>query len=143
MRLVVDSSSYAKRYIQEVGSDRLEDLFQDTSELGLSIILLPEIISGLNRRLREKSLNIKNYKDAKGQLMEDIHDAVLLQITPAVISRSIKLLENNFLRAMDALHIACALEWGADLFVTSDKRQLNAAENSGLLCEFIGRDYSD
>ena len=91
MRLVVDSSSYAKRYIQEVGSDRLEDLFQDTSELGLSIILLPEIISGLNRRLREKSLNIKNYKDAKGQLMEDIHDAVLLQITPAVISRSIKL----------------------------------------------------
>ena len=139
MRLVVDSSSFAKRYIQEVGSDRLEDLLQDTSELGLSVILVPEIISGLNRRLREKSLDSKNYKDVRIQLMNDVHDAVILQITPAVVSHSIKLLENNILRAMDALHVACALEWSADLFITSDKRQLHAAEYSGLKCEYIGK----
>ena len=143
MRLVVDSSSFAKRYIQEVGSDRLENLLKDTSELGLSVILVPEIISGLNRRLREKSLDIKNYKDVRIQLMNDVHDAVILQITPAVVSRSIKLLENNILRAMDAFHVACALEWGADIFVTSDKRQLKAAINSGLKCEYIGFGYSD
>jgi len=38
---------------------------------------------------------------------------------------------------MDAFHVACALEWSADLFVTSDKRQLIAAKNAGLLTEFI------
>ena len=51
MRLSIDSSSFAKRYIQENGSDRLDDLLQHASALALSVILVPEIISGLNRRL--------------------------------------------------------------------------------------------
>jgi hypothetical protein len=48
-------------------------------------------------------------------------------------------METNVLRAMDALHIACALEWQADLFITADKRQLMAAKNSGLRSEYIGQ----
>lgn len=71
--------------------------------------------------------------------MEDIHDAIVLQITSAVVSHSVSLLENNTLRAMDALHIACAMEWQADLFATADTRQLNAAQNAGLLTEYIGQ----
>jgi hypothetical protein len=43
----------------------------------------------------------------------------------------------NVLRAMDALHIACALEWKADLFITSDKKQLDAAMQAGLQCEYL------
>jgi predicted nucleic acid-binding protein len=39
---------------------------------------------------------------------------------------------------MDALHVACALEWKADLFVTSDRRQLDAAIKSGLHTEYLG-----
>lgn len=71
--------------------------------------------------------------------MEDVHDAIVLQITSAVVSHSVSLLENNTLRAMDALHIACAMEWQADLFATADTRQLNAAQNAGLLTEYIGQ----
>ena len=71
--------------------------------------------------------------------MEDVHDAVVLQATPAVISHAVKLLEANVLRAMDAVHIACAIEWQAGLFVTADGRQRRAAENAGLLTEFIAR----
>jgi predicted nucleic acid-binding protein len=33
---------------------------------------------------------------------------------------------------MDALHIACALEWGAEVFVSADARQLAAARRAGL-----------
>ena len=71
--------------------------------------------------------------------MKDVHDAVILQVTPAVISFSIKLLETNVLRAMDALHIACAIEWQAELFITADRRRYKAATNAGLLTEFIGQ----
>jgi predicted nucleic acid-binding protein len=71
--------------------------------------------------------------------MDDVRDATVLQLTPAVISHSVKLMETNVLRAMDALHVACALEWQADLFVTADKRQLMAAKNSGLRSEYIGQ----
>ena len=41
-----------------------------------------------------------------------------------------KLLETNILRAMDALHVACALEWPVELFATADIRQLKAAKMS-------------
>jgi len=139
MRLSVDSSSFAKRYIQEVGSDKLDDLLHGASELALCVILVPEIVSGLNRRLRERTLTVRDYREAKRQLLDDVHDATVLQVTPAVVSRSVKLLERNVLRAMDALHVACALEWQADLFVTSDRRQLEAAMNTGLPAEYVGQ----
>jgi uncharacterized protein len=139
MKVVVDSSSLAKRYIQEIGSEKLDQLLQNATELALCIILVPEVVSGLNRRVREGVLNQKNYRLVKKQLLEDIRGAVILQITPSVISHSVKLLENNVLRAMDAMHVACALEWKADLFVTSDKRQLIAAQNAGLRTEYLGQ----
>jgi len=61
----------------------------------------------------------------------------VLHITSAVIAHSVKLLERNKLRTLDALHIACALEWKADLFVTADRRQLTAAANAGLQTKYI------
>ena len=139
MKLVVDSSAFAKRYVLEDGSERLDRLLQQASQLALCAILVPEIISGLNRRLREQALTPDDYRKAKKQLMNDIHDAIILQITPAVISRAVKLLENNVLRAMDALHVACALEWQAELFISADIRQVEAAKNAGLHTKYIGQ----
>jgi uncharacterized protein len=139
MKLVVDSSALVKRYVQEFGSEKLDLLLQNAAEMALCIILVPEIFSGLNRRLREGALGRKDYLAVKKQLLNDVQDAVILQITPAVISHSVRLLENNVLRAMDALHVACALEWKADLFVTSDKKQWMAARKAGLGTEYLGK----
>jgi predicted nucleic acid-binding protein len=138
MKLVVDSSAFAKRYVFEDGSKIVDRLLRQASQLALCAILVPEIISGLNRRLREQVLSPDDYRRAKQQLMDDVHDAIILQVTPAVISRAVKLLENNVLRAMDALHIACALEWQAELFISADRRQLKAAKNAGLHTKYIG-----
>jgi uncharacterized protein len=139
MKLAVDSSSFAKRYVQEIGSDELERFLGDASELAFSVVLVPEIISGLNRLLREHILTLIEYRAVKRQLLNDVSDATVLQITPSIVSRSVKLLEKNPLRAMDSLHVACALEWRADLFITSDRRQFMAAKNSGLHVEYIGQ----
>ena len=139
MKLLVDSSALAKRYILEDGSEIMDQLLQRTSELAFCVILVPEIISGLNRRLREQFLSARDYGKVKRQLLDDVRDATVLQITPTVISRSVKLLEAHVLRAMDAIHVACALEWKADIFVTADRRQLMAAKKSGLQTEYIGQ----
>lgn len=141
--MAVDSSSFAKRYVQEIGSEELEGFLADASELAFSVILVPEIISGLNRRLREHILTVVDYRAVKKQLLDDVSDATVLQITPSVVSRSVKLLESNAIRTLDSLHVACALEWRADLFVTSDRRQFVAARNSGLHAEFIGQKIID
>lgn len=139
MKVLTDSSALAKRYVLEVGSDKMDQCLQNATQLGLCAILVPEILSGLNRRRRENNLSTEDYRTIKRQLMEDIHDAVILQVTPAVISSAIKLLETNVLIALDALHIACAIEWQAELFVTADRKQYKAAINAGILAEFIGQ----
>lgn len=139
MKLAVDSSSLSKRYVQEAGSEKLDRLLQHASELALCVIAVPEIVSGLNRRLRERALSVTDYREAKRQLLDDVRDSTVLQLTPAVVSRSVTLLEGNVLRATDALHVACALEWRTDLFVTSDRRQLVAARSAGLKTEYVGQ----
>ncbi|MCL0065270.1 type II toxin-antitoxin system VapC family toxin [Dehalococcoidia bacterium] len=137
MKTFFDSSSFAKRFVEEQGSQEVDDLCQETSMLGLSVICLPEIISALNRRLREKCLTRQDYVKAKHRLAEDIRDAQVINLIPAVIDKAIILLESNDLRSMDALHIACALEWQAETFVTSDKKQANAAKVAGLQTKYI------
>jgi len=139
MKLAVDSSAFAKRYVHEIGSDQLYQILQNASDLALCVIAVPEIISGLNRRKREGFLSPENYNLAKKHLLNDVRDTTILQITPSVVLHSIKLLEANTLRAMDAFHIACALEWKTDLFVTSDKKQFEAAVNSGITSKFVGQ----
>ncbi len=139
MKMAIDSSSLAKRYVQEVGSGELDRFLERASELAFCVILVPEIVSGLNRRLREQVLTKADYRTVKKQLLDDVRDATVLQITPSAVSRTVKLLEGDVLRAMDALHVACALEWQADLFLTSDKKQFVASTNAGLRSEYIGQ----
>ncbi len=136
MKICFDSSAYAKRFIEEPGSQQVDNICQGASEVGLAIICYPEIISALNRRLRENSINKQEYKLAKNQLSEELSDIDIINITPKVVALSISLLEKNALRAMDALHIACALEWNASLFVTCDHKQEQAAKKVKLHTEF-------
>ena len=132
MKVVFDSSSFAKRYIEEKGSQKVEEICKKTTSLGISVILVPEIISGLARYRRENKLSEYDYNLVKDKLIEDVKDAQIINLTPKVITCSISLIENNILRATEALHIASAIEWGAQNFVSSDKRQIEAAKNSGL-----------
>ena len=138
MKLVVDSSAFAKIYVPEDGSEAVERLLGKASRLGLCIILPVEIISGMNRRRRENILSERDYRKIKDRLAADVEDATVLQLTAEVMACAFRLLETNTLRAMDALHVACALQWKADLFATGDRRQLAAAKNAGLLSEYIG-----
>lgn len=91
MKLITDSSALSKRYVLEAGSDKINQFLQNASQLGLCTILVSEIISALNRRRREKILASNDYRTIKRQLMEDVHDAVMLQGTPSVISHSVRL----------------------------------------------------
>ncbi|MFO7889909.1 MAG: type II toxin-antitoxin system VapC family toxin [bacterium] len=137
MKTFFDSSAYAKRYVLERGSDTVDEICQNTDHLALCVICVPEIISALNRKLKEKNLSKHDYSTAKKRLFQEIQDALILNITPTVINKSILILESNQIRAMDSLHIACALEWKAELFVSADTRQIKAAKKSGLTIQSV------
>lgn len=137
MRVFLDSSALAKRYIREKGSDMVEEILQKTSSLGLSVLCFPEIVSALNRRTRESSLTEKEYRLAKQALHQDISDADIINLIPRIVGKTILLLETEDSRTLDAIHIASALEWKAELFVTADINQCRSAEHAGLKTECV------
>jgi predicted nucleic acid-binding protein len=132
LKAYLDSSAFSKRFVEEDGSDRAETTCIQASQLGLSVLCIPEVVSALNRRKRERTLTSSQYDEAKQRLLEDVRDADIINLTASVIGSAIRILETSPVRAMDALHIACALEWGAELFASSDDRQLRAAKRAGL-----------
>ncbi len=137
MKTFLDSSAFAKRYVEEPGSDAVDAICLDATELALSVICVPEVFSALNRRLRERKLTPQQYNEAKNRLLGEVDDAVIINLTSPVIATCVAILEANPIRAMDALHIACALQWEAELFVSADELQVAAAEKAGLHARFV------
>ena len=132
MKVFLDTSAFAKRYVAEPGSDQVMDLCQQADSLFVSVICLPELISTLSRLVREKKIAQADYRKLKGDAIADLADVDICQITPGILSAVIPLLETHPLRTMDALHVACALAVEPDVFVSADHRQLAAAQKAGL-----------
>lgn len=132
MKVFFDTSALAKRYTGEPGSELVFELCQEADAIGVSVICLPEIISTLCRLVREEKLPDSQYHALKEQILADLGDADVCDITPSAMLHSIQLLESNTLRAMDALHIGSALAYQADVFASADRRQIDAARKAGL-----------
>lgn len=132
MKIFLDTSALAKRYVAEQGSEKLSALCQQANSLVVSVICLPELISTLSRLVREKKLTKAQYRKLKRDAMADLADADVCQLTSGVLVTVVSLLESHPLRAMDALHVACALAAAPDKFVSADHRQLSAARKAGL-----------
>jgi predicted nucleic acid-binding protein len=132
VKVFLDTSAFAKRYVAEQGSDKVLAMCQQADSLVVSVICFPELVSTLSRLVREKKLTKAAYLQLKDDAMADLADADVCQITSEVLASVVSLLESHPLRAMDALHVACALACKPDVFVSADHRQLSAARKAGL-----------
>ena len=132
MRVYFDSSAFAKRYIDETGTADVLAWCERASELALSVIVVPELISAFCRLQREDRLTGAQYQIIKSALMLDIANALICDITPQVIQHAVKALEKHRLRGMDAIHLGAALACTAEVFISADARQCRAAEAFGL-----------
>ena len=95
MKTYLDSSAFAKRFVDEAGSEQVEDLCTKASMIGLSVICLPEIVSALNRRKRERALSADQYAKAKQRLLEDVRDADIVNLIAPVVGAAITVLESS------------------------------------------------
>ena len=135
MRVFFDSSAFVKRYVSEPGTETVLAWSDRASEIGLSGIALPEIMSAFCRLRRAGKIDDTQYRRLKSLLLVDIEDAAICDLTPEVMAQSIASLETNVLRGMDAIHIGSALALKADVFISADQRQCDAAIRAGLRVE--------
>lgn len=132
MRVFFDSSALVKRYIDEAGTAEVLAWCDTATELALSVIAVPELVSAFRRLVREGRLTEMQYAQLKADLRSDLADALLCETSPQVVQRAIDALEVAPLRGMDAVHIGGALVCGADVFISADARQGAAASHFGL-----------
>lgn len=137
MRVFFDTSAFVKRYISEAGTDVVLEWCDRATEIGLSGIALPEIISAFCRLRREARITDTQYRQLKSLLLADIEDAAVCDLTPAVLGQAVSSLEISVLRGMDAIHIGSAVVLQADVFVSADARQREAAARVGLRVEAV------
>jgi predicted nucleic acid-binding protein len=137
MRVFFDSSAFVKRYVSETGTEAVLAWCDRASEIGLSGIALPEIVSAFCRLRREGRIDDTQYRQLKSLLLADIEDAAMCDLSPEVLARSIDSLEANVLRGMDAIHLGSAIALKVDVFISADQRQLEAAIRAGLRAEGV------
>jgi predicted nucleic acid-binding protein len=132
VKVFFDSSALAKRYVQEAGTESVLDLCNQASELCVASIAIPELVSAFCRLQREGRVTPAQYQSLKHNMLQDIRDAIVCDLSPSVVRDTISALEQNVLRTMDAIHIGCALAMQVDVFASADARQISAAQRAGL-----------
>jgi len=89
-----DSSAFAKRYIEEEGSFLVDEICRDADELSISVICIPEIVSALNRRVRETSCPQKITPLSNRPYPMTARDLLIINLTEDVIDISMTCLKN-------------------------------------------------
>jgi len=137
-----DTSVLVKRYVEEDGAGQSRALL-NRHRLLSSAILPVEALAALRRRREARDLSETDFAAILGSFQRDRVHWELVDPTRAVLDRAEQLAGGQGLRALDALHVASALEFetSTDLrvpFVTADRRQREAAERAGLSVVWIG-----
>lgn len=84
MRVFFDTSAFVKRYIGEAGTEAVLQWSDQVTEIILSAVALPEMVSAFCRLQREGRITEAQYKLLKSSLLADIEDAAVCVLTPVV-----------------------------------------------------------
>lgn len=137
--IYLDSSYLAKLYIREHGSDEVERMLDAQSEQAVCCLHgRLEIAAALKRQQREGRL-IGSHLRAVARRLEADEKAGSIRWLPidaplmaAASAQMLKLPPTVFLRAADALHLACAADAGLKTIYSHDRHLLAAASHFGL-----------
>ena len=133
-----DACYLAKLYLMESDSTRVRARAEASDGLACCATGRGEVVATFHRHFREKRLTQRQFQLLASQVEMDL-DAGLwtaLPVTSSVVeaqARQMAMLPADvFLRAADALHLACAAEAGLGDVYSSDRHLVAAAPHFGL-----------
>ena len=130
----LDASALVKLFVPEPESDDLNRALAGLTDVIVSDLALTEMASALGRRRREQRLAREEaqrlYREASKLNRASRH----AELTPPIHRRAERLMLSLAvpLRALDALHLATALDAEAATVVTFDPRLRDAAGSQGV-----------
>jgi len=130
----LDASALVKLFVPEPESDDLNQALAGLTDVIVSDLALTEMASALGRRTREQRLTREEAQRLYREVSK-LHGASRrAELTPPIHRRAERLMLSLAmpLRALDALHLATALDAEAATVVTFDPRLRDAAGSQGL-----------
>ena len=143
----IDSSALVKRYINEIGSTWLVELFAPdlNNEFFIAAITSVEVVAAITRRSRNSSIQTVDAMMIYHQLRVDLQqDYQVIEITASIINSGMIAAETWGLRGYDAIQLAVgqavnalclANGLPAVTFVSADQELNAAAVKTGLAIE--------
>ena len=140
--MYLDSSSISKRYVREKGTQLIDGVYGKAKagdlRLALSIWNIGEVIGVLDRYLAKRLITEKESATARSDLVSEtlkltrLDSLDLLPVTSALLSQSWTLIAKHHIYQADALQISSGKGAERSMFLTADKRLLEAALHEGL-----------
>ena len=133
-----DTAYLLKFYLEEPYSTRVQDLAYAADTVASCLIGRAECRAGVHRHLRESKLSVEAAQAIFRAIRrnEEAGFLIWLPVTPALIERVCTAFETLppavFLRAADALHLACAAEHNFEEIYSNDRHLLAAASHFGV-----------
>lgn len=109
MMLYVDTSALIKRYVDEDGSVRVHELWDQATGIATSVVAFAEMMATLNRKLREGVLSTREFSRTAASFKSDYRRFILIPVTDVLNGRIEVLARKYSLRGFDAIHLASAL----------------------------------
>lgn len=130
-----DSSALLKRYLAENGSDRVLDIVGGGRPIAVSRLAAVEVVSACVRRCKARDIDPQDLDRISEAAEDDFRELFqVVEVTQAIMMRSIDIVRKHALRAADAIHLASALRDatadGSKPVLVSSDLELNAAARS-------------
>ena len=133
-----DSAYIAKFYLEEPDSAAISALAAASGKVHSSVLGKLEVNSVFHRKLREGAIDARSHSALARQFDADCRQGlwIWIPVSAALIDRAraayAKASKKQFMRAADALHLACASEHGFREIHCNDRHMLAAAPLFGL-----------
>ena len=135
----LDTSALVKRYVEEHGTEVIDNIFKDAyrgiKTISFSYWNIGEAVVVFDKYERIAGLNAKKLlKDMLREIktLTRLHRIILVGVDPTILRKSIEIVLKHHIYIADALQIISAKKSRSTLFVTADKELARIAETEGL-----------
>ncbi|RLG59095.1 MAG: PIN domain nuclease [Candidatus Hydrothermarchaeota archaeon] len=132
MIIYLDSSAIVKRYIEENGSEVIEEIYNKTligdATIAFSLWNIGEVLGALDRYHRRKWISKEEHTSARTQFIAETLKLIklgrikLVPVKTRILLESYRLIEEHHIYQADALQIATAKYINTNKFLTADKK---------------------
>jgi predicted nucleic acid-binding protein len=138
----LDTSAIVKRYIEEQGSELLDDLYNRAEmgalRLSFSIWNVGELIGALDQHLTRKAISEKQFRTsvkdfvAESMKLSKLGHLDMRSPTAEIFADTWRLIFSSHIYEADAIQIATAKSLKCDLFLSADAELIKAAKEANL-----------